>query len=385
MKSALDPAFLRRIRFVVQFPFPDATERTEIWRRMFPADHADRGTGHRQARPAQRDRRHDPQHRAQRGVPRRGRRHAGPDDQPAGCRTERVRQAGKNAHRPGDCRMGAPMNIELEIDELVLHGVAPTDRVAVGEAVQHELTRLLTERGVPPSLEQRRQRQRTSRRRHSPAPRRATSNGRPASGHRGLWIVGDEVTQLQTQARPAPTTRAGTQAAPPRCCSASVPAVDRRVSPGNARSARGKRCRARMSGGYRRSSRSARQAIDMNTKPIEWQTRFSPRVRRNGGSRRRVLRMPDDDRRAGDTCDVPQIVHGVLESSGQALDHASRNFFEPRFGHDFSSIRVHADSRAADSARAVDARAYTVGHHIVFGAEDTRRQPQLAGGCSRMS
>lgn len=37
MKEALDPAFLRRIRFVVQFPFPDLTERLEIWRRMFPA------------------------------------------------------------------------------------------------------------------------------------------------------------------------------------------------------------------------------------------------------------------------------------------------------------------------------------------------------------
>jgi hypothetical protein len=36
MKDALDPAFLRRIRFVVQFPFPDAVERIEIWRRMFP-------------------------------------------------------------------------------------------------------------------------------------------------------------------------------------------------------------------------------------------------------------------------------------------------------------------------------------------------------------
>jgi hypothetical protein len=36
MKSALDPAFLRRIRFVVQFPFPDADQRAEIWRRIFP-------------------------------------------------------------------------------------------------------------------------------------------------------------------------------------------------------------------------------------------------------------------------------------------------------------------------------------------------------------
>jgi ATP-dependent 26S proteasome regulatory subunit len=37
MKDALDPAFLRRIRFVVQFPFPEVSERLEIWRRMFPA------------------------------------------------------------------------------------------------------------------------------------------------------------------------------------------------------------------------------------------------------------------------------------------------------------------------------------------------------------
>lgn len=37
LRSAIDPAFLRRIRFVVQFPFPDAAQRTEIWQRIFPA------------------------------------------------------------------------------------------------------------------------------------------------------------------------------------------------------------------------------------------------------------------------------------------------------------------------------------------------------------
>ncbi|MEH2197284.1 ATP-binding protein [Nostoc sp.] len=38
LKSAIDTAFLRRIRFVVQFPFPDTTQRAEIWRRVFPSD-----------------------------------------------------------------------------------------------------------------------------------------------------------------------------------------------------------------------------------------------------------------------------------------------------------------------------------------------------------
>ncbi|HMM41208.1 MAG TPA: ATP-binding protein, partial [Thermomicrobiales bacterium] len=37
LKGALDPAFMRRIRFVVQFPFPDADARAAIWRRIFPA------------------------------------------------------------------------------------------------------------------------------------------------------------------------------------------------------------------------------------------------------------------------------------------------------------------------------------------------------------
>ena len=37
MKSALDSAFLRRLRFVVEFPFPDAAARVELWRRVFPA------------------------------------------------------------------------------------------------------------------------------------------------------------------------------------------------------------------------------------------------------------------------------------------------------------------------------------------------------------
>lgn len=38
LKSAVDSAFLRRLRFVIEFPFPDATHRAEIWRRIFPAE-----------------------------------------------------------------------------------------------------------------------------------------------------------------------------------------------------------------------------------------------------------------------------------------------------------------------------------------------------------
>ncbi len=70
---------------------------------------------------------------------------------------------------------------------------------------------------------------------------------------------------------------------------------------------------------------------------------------------------------AQSTPTVPPIVHEVLQSPGQSLDAPTRSFFEPRFGTDFSAVRVHTDAKAAESARAVNALAYTVGQNVVFG------------------
>ena len=64
---------------------------------------------------------------------------------------------------------------------------------------------------------------------------------------------------------------------------------------------------------------------------------------------------------------APPIVHEVLRSLGQPLDATTRAFMESRLGHDFSGVRVHSNERAAESARAVDALAYTVGRNMVFG------------------
>ncbi len=83
----------------------------------------------------------------------------------------------------------------------------------------------------------------------------------------------------------------------------------------------------------------------------------------------------------GKPSEVPPIVHEVLRSRGQPLDPATRAFMEPRFGYDFSQVRVHTDVRAAESARAVNALAYTVGRDIVFGishvASNTREGREL--------
>src|SRR5579859_3757157 len=65
---------------------------------------------------------------------------------------------------------------------------------------------------------------------------------------------------------------------------------------------------------------------------------------------------------------VPGIVPEVLESPGHPLDSDTRAEMETGFGRDFSRVRVHTDGPAAHSAAAVQARAYTAGDHIVFGA-----------------
>jgi len=101
---------------------------------------------------------------------------------------------------------------------------------------------------------------------------------------------------------------------------------------------------------------------------------------RGGAARPRDL--PDQSNRRIETKSVqsggagrfaaPPMVNDVLAMSGQPLDPATQAFMEPRFGHDFSRVRVHADPGAAASAAAINARAYTTGHHVVFAAGQYR-------------
>lgn len=56
----------------------------------------------------------------------------------------------------------------------------------------------------------------------------------------------------------------------------------------------------------------------------------------------------------------------AMKGSGQPLPESTRAFFEPRFGHDFSQVRIHADVEAMESSRGLNALAYTVGRNIVF-------------------
>ncbi len=64
----------------------------------------------------------------------------------------------------------------------------------------------------------------------------------------------------------------------------------------------------------------------------------------------------------------PSPIRAVMSSSGEPLDASTRAFMEPRFGRDFGAVRIHRDSGAAESAKAVNARAYTVGNHVAFAS-----------------
>lgn len=76
--------------------------------------------------------------------------------------------------------------------------------------------------------------------------------------------------------------------------------------------------------------------------------------------------------------EVPPEVDRALAAPARALDEGTRGFFEQRFGYDLSRVRIHDDAQAAASAARISARAYTVGHDVVFAAG--QYQPQSEGG-----
>jgi hypothetical protein len=70
---------------------------------------------------------------------------------------------------------------------------------------------------------------------------------------------------------------------------------------------------------------------------------------------------------------TPEVSSGIearVQSmkGGQPLPSPVRTFFEPRFGHDFSQVRVHTGPEAASTAKAINSRAFTRGQDIYFGA-----------------
>ena len=139
-EQAVDAAFLRRLRCIVQFPLPDAGQRAAIWRRIFPPQTPTDGLGgEKLARLA-----------VSGGTIRNIALTAaylaadagasGGHGASAAGGGDRVRQAPPAADRGRDG--GLDVRVVLHIEELALHGFAAADRVAIGDAVQRELQAL---------------------------------------------------------------------------------------------------------------------------------------------------------------------------------------------------------------------------------------------------
>ncbi len=85
--------------------------------------------------------------------------------------------------------------------------------------------------------------------------------------------------------------------------------------------------------------------------------------------------------RSGVSADPSPLVDQAMAGASTGLDPATRGFMEPRFGYDFSQVRVHANASSGAAARALGAKAFTIGDHIFLGAD--QRAP-VSGGDRRL-
>jgi hypothetical protein len=112
--------------------------------------------------------------------------------------------------------------------------------------------------------------------------------------------------------------------------------------------------------------------------PTDAQEREADSIARLPGSAiARTPRLASPQRLSPAGLSASQALH-PLQQAGQPLAAPVQERMEARFGTDLSRVRVHADAVAADSARALSARAYTAGDHIVFGAGEYA--PSTASG-----
>lgn len=112
-------------------------------------------------------------------------------------------------------------------------------------------------------------------------------------------------------------------------------------------------------------------AVTRDQDPLNAKTALSVQARSKGEPEAEAHENPS----RGNVPDVsgagsegaPPIVQEALSAPGQPLDSHTQKFFESRFQNDFDQVQVHSDGRSAESARAMQAQAYTAGRDIVFG------------------
>jgi hypothetical protein len=110
------------------------------------------------------------------------------------------------------------------------------------------------------------------------------------------------------------------------------------------------------------------EPADSTAQESEKKDRLSQRVAPAHASRQSAPRFVGANAGADEgVTDMESVVASTVSTGGEPLSSGTRRYMEPRFGHDFNQVRVHADEAAFRSAHAVQAHAYTVGNDIVFG------------------
>ncbi|MFC1560727.1 DUF4157 domain-containing protein, partial [Pseudomonadota bacterium] len=111
----------------------------------------------------------------------------------------------------------------------------------------------------------------------------------------------------------------------------------------------------------------------LQTKPITDQETplIQRQVEREGGAE-----LQTNSKAGGKHAIEPGLESRIsgLKGGGQPLDASTQKFFETRFGHDFSHVRVHTGNPAEDAAKSVNARAFTLGNNVVMGSGEFRPQ-----------
>lgn len=104
---------------------------------------------------------------------------------------------------------------------------------------------------------------------------------------------------------------------------------------------------------------------EIQPKPIA--DKISPLIQRQEEEEEPVQAKGDNSSTAVATPGIESSINS-LKGGGQPLSKSVRNYLESRFGYDFSGVRVHTDSKASETAKSINAKAFTKGRNIVFGA-----------------
>ena len=108
------------------------------------------------------------------------------------------------------------------------------------------------------------------------------------------------------------------------------------------------------------------EAKGVQRKCLEWEKKMSDQQIEEDEDE--ILQAKELPVQRPETAPITDFGIRALRRGGQPLPRSTRDFFEPRFGHDFSHVRIHTDAKAAASAKAVNALAYTMERDVVFGA-----------------